>query len=107
MAPTALVVTLVASGPRDAWSAAWASRTRRSSGVDEVAGVLVNWIAAPPTWRALIVGGLAFRLFVRSSPRPARRAERLPGGAGVMLNDVAAGVWGTAVALAGRALSWL
>ena len=63
--------------------------------------------AAPPTWRALIVGGLAFRLFDQIKPWPARRAERLGGGAGVMLDDVAAGVWGAALVLAGRALGWL
>ncbi len=75
--------------------------------VDEVAGVLVTWIAAPPTWRALIVGGLAFRLFDQIKPWPARAAERLGGGAGVMLDDVAAGVWGAALVIAGRALGWL
>ena len=107
VAATALVVTLVGI-----WSS---GRVERRLGikdpqivcVDEVAGVLVTWIAAPPTWRALIVGGLAFRLFDQLKPWPARRLERMGGGAGVMLDDVAAGVWGAAVVLAGRALGWL
>jgi len=75
--------------------------------VDEVAGVLVTWIAAPPTWPALIVGGLLFRLFDQFKPWPARAAERLPGGLGVMLDDVVAGAWGAAALLAARALGWL
>ena len=75
--------------------------------VDEVAGVLVTWIAAPPTWTALIVGGLLFRLFDQIKPWPARRAEKLPGGWGVMLDDVAAGAWGAAVLVAARAAGWL
>jgi phosphatidylglycerophosphatase A len=75
--------------------------------VDEVAGVLVTWIAAPPTWRALIVGGLLFRLFDQLKPWPARAAERLPGGLGVMLDDVVAGAWGAAVIVGARALGWL
>lgn len=75
--------------------------------VDEVAGVLVTWIAAPPTTRALVVGFVAFRLFNQFKPWPARRAERLKGGAGIVLDDVAAGVWGAAVLLLGRALGWL
>ncbi len=75
--------------------------------VDEVAGVLVTWIAAPPTTRALVVGFVAFRLFDQFKPWPARRAERLKGGAGIVLDDVAAGVWGAAVLLLGRALGWL
>jgi phosphatidylglycerophosphatase A len=75
--------------------------------VDEVAGVLTTWIAAPPTTLALIVGFLAFRIFDVLKPWPARAAERLNGGPGVMLDDVAAGLWGAAVLLAGRALGWL
>ena len=75
--------------------------------VDEVAGVLTTWIAAPPTTLALIVGFLAFRIFDVLKPWPARAAERLRGGAGVMLDDVAAGVWGAALVLAARAAGWL
>jgi len=75
--------------------------------VDEVAGVLVTWIAAPMTTRALIAGVVAFRIFDQFKPWPARAAERLGGGSGVMLDDVAAGVWGAAVLIAGRALGWL
>jgi len=75
--------------------------------IDEVAGVLVTWIAAPPTWRALVVGGLLFRLFDQIKPWPARAAERLPGGWGVMLDDVAAGAWAAALVVGARALGWL
>jgi phosphatidylglycerophosphatase A len=75
--------------------------------VDEVAGVLVTWIAAPPTTRALVVGLVAFRIFDQLKPWPARRAERLKGGAGIVLDDIAAGLWGAAVLIAGRAIGWL
>ena len=107
MAAAAVVVTLIGI---------WASgRVERRLGikdpqivcVDEVAGVLVTWIAAPPTTRALVVGFVAFRIFDQFKPWPARAAERLKGGAGVMLDDVAAGAWGAALLLAGRAAGWL
>jgi phosphatidylglycerophosphatase A len=107
VAATALLVTAVG---------VWASgRVERRLGikdpqivcVDEVAGVLVTWIAAPATWKALIVGGLLFRLFDQIKPWPARAAEKLPGGWGVMLDDVAAGAWGAAALIAARALGWL
>jgi phosphatidylglycerophosphatase A len=75
--------------------------------IDEVAGVLVTWIVAPPTTRALVTGVVAFRIFDQLKPWPARAAENLPGGRGIMLDDVAAGVWGAAVILLGRALGWL
>jgi phosphatidylglycerophosphatase A len=50
---------------------------------------------------------IAFRIFDQFKPWPARAAERLGGGPGVMLDDVAAGVWGAAVLVAGRAAGWL
>ena len=107
VAAAAVVITLVGI---------WASGIveRRLGGkdpqivcIDEVAGVLVTWIAAPPTTRALVVGFVAFRIFDQLKPWPARRAERLGGGAGIVLDDVAAGLWGAAVLLVGRALGWL
>jgi phosphatidylglycerophosphatase A len=75
--------------------------------IDEVAGVLVTWAAAPATWAGLIAGFVLFRLFDQFKPWPARRAERLPGGQGVMADDVVAGVWGGALLLAARGLGWL
>jgi phosphatidylglycerophosphatase A len=75
--------------------------------IDEVAGVFVTWLAAPPTWRGLVVGVVLFRVFDQWKPWPARAAERLGGGAGVMLDDVAAGVWGAALLGAARALHWV
>jgi phosphatidylglycerophosphatase A len=75
--------------------------------IDEVAGVLVTWLAAPPTWAGLVAGFVAFRVLDQLKPWPARAAERLGGGVGVMLDDVAAGAWGAALLAAARALGWL
>jgi phosphatidylglycerophosphatase A len=69
--------------------------------IDEVAGVLVTLSVAPPTWAALAAGVVLFRVFDQTKPWPARTAERrLPGGWGIVLDDIAAGVWG-AVGLVG------
>jgi phosphatidylglycerophosphatase A len=68
--------------------------------IDEVAGVLVTLSVAPPTWGALAAGVVLFRIFDQTKPWPARTAERrLPGGWGIVLDDVAAGVWGALVLL--------
>jgi phosphatidylglycerophosphatase A len=68
--------------------------------IDEVAGVLVTLTAAPLTWRGLVAGVVLFRLFDMTKPWPARTAEqRLPGGWGIVLDDIAAGVWGALVLL--------
>jgi phosphatidylglycerophosphatase A len=107
VAAAALVVTLVGI-----WSSAYVERRLGKKDpqivcIDEVAGVLTTWIVAPPTTRALVVGFVAFRLFDQIKPWPARAAERLTGGLGIMLDDVAAGVWGAVLILAGRAAGWL
>jgi len=76
--------------------------------IDEVAGVLITLSIAPATWRALLVGVAAFRVFDQWKPWPARAAERrLPGGWGVMMDDVAAGVWGAAVVAGLSRAGWL
>lgn len=75
--------------------------------IDEVAGVLLTWTAAPPTWAGLLAGFVLFRIFDQWKPWPARLAERLPGGQGVMGDDVVAGAWGFVVLLGARLLGWL
>ena len=75
--------------------------------IDEVAGVLLTWVAAPATWNGLLAGFVVFRLLDQFKPWPARRAERLPGGQGVMFDDVVAGAWGALVILGARRLGWL
>jgi phosphatidylglycerophosphatase A len=71
--------------------------------IDEVAGVFITWIAAPPSTMGLIVGVVLFRLFDQFKPWPARLAERrLPGGFGIVLDDVFAGLWGALVLLAAQ-----
>ncbi len=59
--------------------------------IDEVAGVLVALSTAPPTWPAVVVAFVGFRVFDKLKPWPARAAERLPRGYGIMLDDVVAG----------------
>lgn len=71
--------------------------------IDEVAGVLVTWLAAPASTTGLVVGFVLFRLFDQLKPWPAGWAEkRLPGGWGIVFDDVFAGVWGAVALLAAR-----
>jgi phosphatidylglycerophosphatase A len=72
--------------------------------VDEVAGSLLALAVAPPSWWGIAVAILAFRFFDIVKPFPARRAERLPGGWGIMMDDIAAGVWAAAVVVGLRVL---
>jgi len=75
--------------------------------IDEVAGVLVTLVAAPAGWRSLLAGVVLFRIFDQWKPWPARWAEHLHEGWGVVMDDVFAGAWGAACLLFARALHWL
>jgi phosphatidylglycerophosphatase A len=75
--------------------------------VDEVAGVFVTFLGAPAGWKGTLLGVLVFRLFDCTKPFPARACERLPGGYGIVLDDVAAGAWGAAVLLAAHGVGWI
>ncbi len=67
--------------------------------IDEVVGMMVTFLFLPipgnanDAWLMLFVGFLAFRVFDILKPFPAGRAQNLPGGQGVVLDDVAAGVY--------------
>jgi phosphatidylglycerophosphatase A len=77
--------------------------------IDEVVGQL---IALTPlalsgvgwSWLAVVTGFVAFRVFDVWKPGPVRRAERLSGGAGVMLDDVVAGALAAPVV---AAVAWI
>ena len=61
--------------------------------IDEVAGQLIALIGAPLDWKYLFAGFILFRSFDIVKPFPLRRIERLPGGTGIMLDDVGAGLY--------------
>ncbi len=62
--------------------------------IDEVVGQMITFLALPEApWRWLLAGYVLFRIFDVVKPFPARRAERLPGGWGIMSDDVVAGVY--------------
>ncbi len=66
--------------------------------IDEVAGQLIALIAIPADWQHAALSLLLFRAFDILKPPPIRQLERLPGGTGIMLDDVAAGLFALAVA---------
>ncbi len=65
---------------------------------DEVAGMWLTCLLIPKTLPWLAAAFVLFRVLDVLKPWPIRRFERLPGGWGIMADDVAAGVVG-AVAL--------
>jgi len=61
--------------------------------IDEVAGQLIALIAAPLAWKSFLAGFILFRVFDIVKPPPVRQLERLHGGTGIVLDDVAAGLY--------------
>lgn len=81
-------------------------RTARDLGVhdhpgivwDEIVGYLVTMTAAPAGWPWLVLGFVLFRVFDILKPWPIRHFDRrVPGGLGIMLDDVLAGVFAAAI----------
>ena len=65
--------------------------------IDEVAGQLFALIAIPADWPHALLALLLFRLFDITKPPPIRQLERLPTGTGIMLDDLAAGLFALAL----------
>jgi phosphatidylglycerophosphatase A len=61
--------------------------------IDEVAGQLITLIAVPVSWKSLLVGFILFRGFDILKPPPVRQLEQLPEGLGIVMDDVAAGLY--------------
>lgn len=73
---------------------------------DEVAGVWLICVFLPKTLPWLAAAFVLFRVLDILKPWPIRRFERLPGGWGIMADDVAAGVIGAAALNLVYRLAW-
>jgi len=65
--------------------------------IDEVAGQMIALIAVPVNWKYMLAGFILFRSFDIVKPFPLRRLEALPGGTGIMMDDVGAGLYALAL----------
>ena len=65
--------------------------------VDEVAGQLLTYAGLSLAWPGVIAGFLLFRLLDIIKPWPARQLESLPGGVGIMADDLMAAVYANVV----------
>ena len=89
------IATLTLAG---AWTA---GRIERDSGIkdnqiiviDEIVGTLITLWAIEKTFIWLATGVILFRIFDIVKPVPVRTVEKVPGGWGVMLDDMVAGAY--------------
>jgi phosphatidylglycerophosphatase A len=73
--------------------------------IDEVSGQFLTFLfaLAPANWKYLLLGLILFRVFDIWKPAPARQAESLPGGLGIMADDWIAGIYAAIVLWIARA----
>lgn len=94
--PLPVTIAAVAATAVGVWAAEHYARERGAHDpsecvIDEVAGQLVACAFVPRTLLAYGLAFLLFRLFDIVKPWPIGAAERLPGGIGIMTDDVLAG----------------
>lgn len=61
--------------------------------IDESVGMWVTMMFIPISWMNIVIGFILFRTFDIIKPPPARQLENLRNGWGIMLDDVAAGIY--------------
>ena len=108
----ALALVLVAVTALGVWAADEAERALAAKDpgaivIDEVAGMALSVLTLPPTPAVLLAGFVLFRVFDVLKPFPANVAQCLPGGAGVVLDDLVAGLYALALLLLARRLGGL
>jgi phosphatidylglycerophosphatase A len=74
----------------DAYSSELKKTDPRRVVIDEAVGQFLVLVFISPDWSLLIIGFLLFRFFDIVKPFPIRKLEGLPGGWGIMADDVAA-----------------
>jgi phosphatidylglycerophosphatase A len=100
----ALVVTAVGTWAAGREEARVGTRDPSSIVVDEVAGMLVALAGHPKGLASVLALFLLFRVFDIWKPFPIRRLQDLPGGFGVVADDLLAGLFANLVA---RVAYWL
>src|SRR6202034_2177705 len=93
----AILVTLIGIPAATQVARASATKDPQFVVIDEVAGQLIALVGAPLTWKSFLAGFILFRAFDIVKPPPVRQLERLPEGTGIVLDDVAAGLYALAV----------
>ena len=93
----------------------WGGKDPREFVLDEVAGMWLVGLLCPHAFLSpgssrllgVALGFIAFRVFDVAKPWPIRRIERLPGGWGVMLDDLMAAVYAAVFLWGARGLGWI
>lgn len=86
-----LVITVIGIISSDAVEPFWGKDDKKVV-IDEVAGMCISLLFLPASIAYIAAGLVLFRFFDIVKPLYISKAEKLPGGLGVMLDDVLAGI---------------
>ncbi len=78
----------------------WTKDARRIT-IDECAGIMITFFYLPTrivetnriNWLLLVIGFILFRIIDVAKPLYIRTSEKIPGGIGIMLDDIIAGIY--------------
>ena len=87
-----LVITLIGVWSSSVVSKIWGKDPSRVV-VDEVSGMCISLLFVPVTLKCVIVALVLFRFFDIAKPLFIKKMEIFPGGWGIMLDDVLAGIY--------------
>lgn len=87
-----LLITLLGIWSSNVVSKIWGKDPARVV-IDEVAGMCISLLFVPVTIKYVIAALILFRFFDIAKPLFIRKLEKLPGGWGIMLDDVLAGIY--------------
>ncbi len=80
----------------EAYNAQSAEHDPQEIVIDEVVGFLITMTWLPLTWQSVVLGFIIFRFLDIVKPPPIRQLDqRIKGGLGVMIDDIAAGIIGS------------
>jgi phosphatidylglycerophosphatase A len=100
-----IVVTVVGTWAADRAERALGTKDPGAIVIDEVAGMALSVLTLPLTPGVLLAAFLLFRLFDVIKPFPAGRWQAFPGGVGVMIDDLVAGLYALILVTVVRAVA--
>ena len=98
-----IVITLIGVWSSTVVSKIWGKDPSRVV-IDEVAGMCISLLFIPVTLKYVIIALVLFRFFDIAKPLFIKKMENLPGGWGIMLDDVLAGIYANAIL---QAIIWV